>query len=465
MPARNVIQFRRGYSMGYSGSQIGDTPLADNTWTGGIPLAEGEVGYEIDTGKFKIGRRNAGGTLITWENLDYGGGGGGGGFVPGSGIGILVNPSGDDTLYSVLTSTDNNISIVANQLSSLIAGTTGTYYDVKLANNISVSGNVSSSGINLRNITDSITVTEAIGAIPAGTVFNSGNAITTILKQILEKVFNPTVGLQPSVGITLSGPVSPVGSSSSFTNNGRYEVGTTGNITISSTLSQGQVLGTGLGAGWVTTGNQGVRAGIATAYNRTLTGGLSNTTFATSNTFTNYAIALGSNIASGIITHDSGITPKNSLGVNSTTLTVLASGGTVSNSNTFTGVRRLFYSYDTTGSAPTTSSNVRSLGSTGATFESSKSVWDFGPGTVLRVTPPSGTTRVVVAVPSGLYSLGNTITVLDETSLNANISSSYILTSINVSGANNFASVPYNIYTFIPDGPFANSATHKITLN
>lgn len=465
MPARNVIQFRRGYSMGYSGPQIGDIPVGSGSWTGGIQLAEGEVGYEIDTGKFKIGRRNAGGSLITWENLDYGGGGGGGGIIPGSGIGILVNPSGDDTLYSVLTNTDNNLSIVENSLSSIIPNATGTYYDVKLANNISVSGTIASSGINLRNITESITVTEAIGAIPAGTVFNSGNAITTILKQILEKVFEPTIGQNPGVIMSLSGSVSPAGSSASFTNAGRYEVGTTGNITVSSTLDQGWVRGSGLGANWVESGNQGVRAGAATAYNRTLTGGLTNSTFATSNTFNNYSVVLGSNIASGIITHNSGITPKNSLGVNSTTLTVLASGLTVTGSHTFTGVRRLFYSFDTTSSAPTTSADIRALNSTGATFESSKSIWDFGVNTVFRVTPPVGTRRVVVAVPSGLYSLGNTITVLDETSLNANISSSYILTTINVSGANGASAVPYNVYTFIPDSPFANSATHRITLN
>jgi hypothetical protein len=128
-------------------------------------------------------------------------------------------------------------------------------------------------------------------------------------------------------------------------------------------------------------------------------------------------------------------------------------------------VRRLFYGYDATASVPTTSSNVRSLPNTGATFESSKSVWDYGAGTVLRMTIPVGTNRVVVAVPSGLYSLGNTITAIDETSLNADITSSYTRTNVSVSGANGASAVTYNVYSFIPAGPFTNISTHKLTLN
>lgn len=154
MAVRNRIQVRRGYSMGYVGSPIpsGNTdysydPVVSYQWTGDKVLYEGEIGYEVDTGKFKIGRKDpVTGNLIIWENLDYGGGGTGGTLIPGSGVGIYINASGDDTIYSILTNTDNNLSINEKQLSTLIAGTTGTYYELGLAESLSNIDNITISG-------------------------------------------------------------------------------------------------------------------------------------------------------------------------------------------------------------------------------------------------------------------------------------------------------------------------------
>jgi len=172
MAVRNRIQLRRGYSMGYSGEPIpsGNTGYSydptNTTWLGNSVLHEGEIGYEVDTGKFKIGKKDpTTGNLITWENLDYGGGGGG--LITGSGIGIYENPVGDDTLYSVLTNTDSNITIEEKQLSALIPNTTGTYYELGLAenliniNNISISGELSATSGNFTggvNIGGNLTV-------------------------------------------------------------------------------------------------------------------------------------------------------------------------------------------------------------------------------------------------------------------------------------------------------------------
>lgn len=484
MPVNTKIQLRRGTA---------------SLWTSGNPiLAQGEIGFETNTGKFKIGPDG----ITAWNSLPYAGGSA---LIAESGIGFTLDQQANAyTLYSFITGIaggQDGITFQTVPLSTFVPGATGTAYRIgissKLENfhdsNINISGNlisssttgitisglnnstialnpsggdVTASGISIRNLTDTITVTSGIGGLSVGETFTTASGITSLLKRMLEKVFEPTVGVPPSVSISLSGTVSPIGSSSSFTNGGRYEVGTTGNITITSTFDgagQGQVWGTGLGAGWATNGVQGVRAGTATAYTRTLTGGNTNSTFATNNTFNNYTVTLGPNIASGIITHNSGITPVNSLGVNSTVLTVLASGGTVSNSNTFTGVRRLFYVYDTSNVVPTTSSGVRAFSSTDATFDGGKSIWDFGVNTVFRVTPPIGTRRVIIAVPSGMYSLGNTIDVFDE-SANSNITTAYPRTTVSVSGANGAAPITYNIYSLVPDGPFSNSPTHRITL-
>jgi|694.fasta_scaffold93319_2 hypothetical protein len=449
MPARNVIQFRRGYSMGYSGAQIGDTPVSGNTWTGGIQLAEGEVGYEIDTGKFKIGRRNSGGTLITWENLDYGGGGGGGGLIPGSGIGILVNASGDDTISSYLTNADNNLQLTLNNISGLVPGATGTYYDIKLAQNIAVSGNIAStgviisSGINLRNITNTITVTEAIGAIPAGTIFNSGTSISTILTQILEKVFNPTVGNNGGLGVSLN-------SSSA------QEVGTQiNNFTISTSFNQGTILGTGIGVNWNSSANQGVRYGAATNY--TIDG--VDTNLNTSYNKGTHTVTQGSNSFSATVDYGTGIVPKNSLGQNSTTL-LQAPSGSLTNSASFTGFRGLFYGWSKDqNTAPTTSLQVRNLvantsSNSGTMVNPSTRPYNF------TLTLPSGTTRIVVAVPSGYNNFGNSIAVTNA----SNNPETYTTTSVNVSGANNFASIPYFIHTYIPAAPLGSNTTHAISV-
>jgi hypothetical protein len=58
MPAQTVIQHRRDLA-------------AD--WTTANPvLSAGEIGFEIDTGKFKIGDG-----ILVWDELKYAGGGGG----------------------------------------------------------------------------------------------------------------------------------------------------------------------------------------------------------------------------------------------------------------------------------------------------------------------------------------------------------------------------------------------------
>lgn len=145
MATRNLIQVRRGYSMTYSGDQIGSTPLA-NIWTAGIQLAEGEIGYEIDTGKFKIGKWDpVSNALTTWANLDYAGGEN---YIPGSGIGIDPNSSGPDTLYSILTNADDdtNITIVTDNIANIITGATGTYHKIGLADNLTNINDITISG-------------------------------------------------------------------------------------------------------------------------------------------------------------------------------------------------------------------------------------------------------------------------------------------------------------------------------
>ena len=63
MPVDTKIQIRRGYSDTYAGS----VPAGQSKWSGVNPvLAQGELGYEIDTNRVKIGDG-----LTSWNGLSY----------------------------------------------------------------------------------------------------------------------------------------------------------------------------------------------------------------------------------------------------------------------------------------------------------------------------------------------------------------------------------------------------------
>jgi hypothetical protein len=63
MPVDTKIQIRRGYSDSFAGS----IPAGQSKWSGVNPvLAQGELGYEIDTNRVKIGDG-----LTAWTSLEY----------------------------------------------------------------------------------------------------------------------------------------------------------------------------------------------------------------------------------------------------------------------------------------------------------------------------------------------------------------------------------------------------------
>ena len=293
--ARNTkIQFRRGTAL---------------SWTTGIPspiLAEGEIGFEIDSGKFKIGP--SGGAL--WSVIPYAGGSA---ISGGSGISLSYDSANNlYNIYSVLTSSSSGITLstgvspvasgyknnielstILNSLASLSgtgllmgsgnsikqfslssgtniyienANGAGTGPKIGLSNSLSgltsvysttisggsitgtaISGSnlyigtsASVSGVDIRNITNSITVTSGVGGLSIGDSFTTSSGITDILKKMLEIVYEPTA-TAPSVSpITLSGP-------GGVTNGGSVEVGNVASVIISATFNQGTVFGTGIG--------------------------------------------------------------------------------------------------------------------------------------------------------------------------------------------------------------------------
>ena len=87
MAANTRIQLRRGLS---------------SEWLSNTRLAPGEIGFEIDTGKFKIGRTGLGANIGSeWGTLAYAGGSA---LISQTGIGFKFDSSNNAyTLYSYIT--------------------------------------------------------------------------------------------------------------------------------------------------------------------------------------------------------------------------------------------------------------------------------------------------------------------------------------------------------------------------
>lgn len=422
-------------------------------------LETGELAYDETKGKLYIGESD-GGTVAPTE-------------IAGSGYVIsLINDRAVPSTRSLTPGSglfgEDALDFSANRTLNIGQGT-GIIID---NDRVNIDPSV-------RNLTESIVVTSGIGGLSTGTTLTTASGITDVLKAMLQTVFNPVQGTPaPGVDITLSNSILPIGKSSnsadltSFATNGYYEVGSTGNLTVALSLRQGTVLGSGLLASWNTGASQGPRVGQATAYSRRTNAG-TNTDNTTTSTFNNYTVLFGNNSVTGTITHAAGTIPLNSLGETSSTLPQSGTG-ILSNTIVFYGARRLFVGYDNSSStAPTTSSQVRSL--TGIinfvspdnneTIVTNKHPLLYDNSTKISVSIPVGTTRVVLAVPSGYYGLSNNITAIDKNAFNADITTGYVRSSVNVSGANSESAIPYNVYSYIPAAPFATNPTHIIKLN
>ena len=477
MASTNKIQIRRGTTSQWTAA---DTALRY--------LSEGELGYDIDLKRFKIGQGNnkpwadhpwAGGfepiaqtgigltfnsstNAYSFYSYITGVAGGQAGItfetLPISGLLNDVNASG--TYYRIGLSTklenfhDSSISISDNLISSS-GSVDGTGITISGFNSSAISlnpfgGTVNASGINIRNLTNSITVTEAVGGLDKGTVLSSASGITDVLKKMLEKIFEPTCTANADLpSLSMSFGASP----GSVANGGNIEAGTVGNVTINASFSQGTVRGTGLGAGWVTNGNQGVRAGAATSYtifgqsmSLTTSRALGSQTVADGNTtYGNHSVA-----------HGTGIVPKNSIDANSTTLTQLGANASLAgNSVSFNGVRNLFYGTSTDVLEPPSSGFIRTL-----TSSSNPSA-----NTKFTMTIPVNTRTVIIAVPSGstYASVANSAFGVKNNSTQLGVT--FSSTGISIPGANNYSPITYKVWYLTNDGPLETSVNYSVALN
>lgn len=170
--ARNTkIQLRRGTAAQWSSS--------------GATLAEGEIGYEIDTGRFKIGK--TGGSL--WSVLPYAGGSD---ILPGTGIATLFDGSLNAyTISSVIESSGNGLSLSRISFpGNGLTAPSGSYYSIGLSNRLQNLSNLNTSGI--------IVGTNSSGVITRG--LDEGANIDITNPSGIQG--NPVISLSPNLSVS-----------------------------------------------------------------------------------------------------------------------------------------------------------------------------------------------------------------------------------------------------------------------
>lgn len=172
-------------------------------------LADGEIGYEIDSGRFKIGKDN-----ILWSILPYAGGSD---IIPGTGVATIFDVTNNAyTIHSIIERSGNGLYV--NKLDLVGDGTTnasGTYYEIGLDDRLQALANNNNSGI-------------LVGTNESGIItrfLSHGSNIDITDKDGIEN--NPTIGLSEDITLT-SVDITGVGSSLSVSGN----VGISGTLTV-----------------------------------------------------------------------------------------------------------------------------------------------------------------------------------------------------------------------------------------
>lgn len=354
-----------------------------------------------------------------------------------SGVGATVELKAGD-MFVVVTTVDE----VTYEVS--------TYrYDGE--NWVSITGNVDADKVILQdNITMAGNYTQfgnlTKNADGTATLNSKGKSVLGVLTEILSKRLQPGTPTQPSIsGFNLSGAKAVEAGTSmaqaSYTagtlNPGSYQYGPETGVTASNWVVQRIT-------------NDGNEQ-IASVDAASLDAGTDN------NGGAGFIIGDqgGENVVSSlrykaIATHGAGVTADDNLGDDSSPAVSIAAGTKEKTTGAYTPFRNVFYGASTT--KPTLdSAAIRTLTPTGKAYAA---------GT-LTINVPAGAQRVVIACIAGKTGVTK---VINETAMNADVTSTFTQSSVNVEGAEGYTAVAYNVWVFEPAVPYENAATLKVTL-
>ena len=277
------------------------------------------------------------------------------------------------------------------------------------------------------------------------TFSTKGKSVMDALTEIFSKRLQPTITAQPSIGtFTLTGAgaveagtkVASAAYSGATLNAGSYQYGPA----------------TGVAAtNWkVERITNAATTQVATADAASLTAGSDN------NGGAGFIIGdAGDNAVSSLkyrvtATHGAGVTAKDNLGAASSPAVAIAAGTKTKDTAAYTPFRNTFYGASASKPA-LDSAAIRALGTTGKAYAA---------GT-LTINVPAGTQRVAIAC---IATAKGVTKVINETAMNADVTSTFVKSAVPVEGANGYAAKDYNVWVFEPAVAYGNAAVLKVTL-
>ena len=306
--------------------------------------------------------------------------------------------------------------------------------DITLAENITLAGNYTQVG-NWTKAQNG-TVIKEVG----------GMTLTEVFRNIFTATLQPTITAQPSVGgFNLTGAgaveagtsVSTASYTAATLNPGSYTYGPETGVTAESWTLE-RVTNTG-------------STQIGTSAEATLTGGTDN------NDGAGFIIGDvgGENVVSSLryratVQHTAGATAHDNLGGDSSPVVAIAAGSKSKQTSAYTPYRNYFYGA-TTDKPTLDSAYIRSL---------TKSNGAYTAGTI-TLNVPAGANRVCIAC---IGTATGVTQVINETALNADVTSTFTQTTVAVEGASGYTAQDYKVWTFEPAVPYENVAVLKVTL-
>lgn len=163
----------------------------------------------------------------------------------------------------------------------------------------------------------------------------------------------------------------------------------------------------------------------------------------------------GDNVVSSLkytatATHGAGVTADDNLGSDSDPAVAIAAGTKSKTTSAYTPFRNYFYG--ATAEKPTLdSAYIRGL---------TKSNKAYAAGTI-TINVASGTQRVCIACDATKTGVTK---VINQTAMNADVTSTFVQTTVDVEGAEGYTAKSYKVWTFEPAVPYENAATLVVTL-
>lgn len=258
------------------------------------------------------------------------------------------------------------------------------------------------------------------------TVPAESKSVQAVILDAFSQDKNPTI-TQPTIGVTFS-PAKA------------YEVGTPVTVTYAGTFNPGSY-------------SYGPDTGVTVSAWEAVNNVTDETMDTQSGTFANYVVADGANYRVTVKgTYTDGAIPLTALGAEYAEGQIKG-GSKTATSSAITGYRNSFYGTTTDKEVETDSSVIRGL--------AQKSNRAYTNGSTFSVNVPVGALRVIIAYPATLRDLTS---VKDVNGLNADITSAFVQSTVNVEGASSYLAIPYKVYTLDFANPNDAKNTYAVTI-